>query len=204
MSLKIDDYALIGDCQTAALVGRDGSIDWLCFPRFDSAACFAALLGTPDHGRWLMAPSFGAGRVDRVYRGDTLVLDTTFETDTGAVVVTDFMPIRSRQPDLVRIVRGIRGSVRMHTELVVRFDYGSITPWVSREPDGLRAVGGPDTIHLRTPAALHGEGWKTVGEFEVVAGEQVPFTLTWHPSHEAAPAPIRSTRRSRGHVRVVA
>jgi GH15 family glucan-1,4-alpha-glucosidase len=189
LSLKIEDYALIGDCHTAALVGRNGSIDWLCLPRFDSAASFAALLGTPDQGRWLIAPSLDA-RVTRAYRGETLVLDTRFETETGTVVLTDFMPIRSGQADLVRIVRGVSGSVRMCTDLVVRFDYGSITPWVSREPLGLAAVGGPDTMHIRTPIALHGEGWKTVGEFTVAKGDEIPFTLTWHPSHEARPPAI--------------
>lgn len=145
MALRIDDYALIGDCQTAALVGRDGSIDWLCFPRFDSAACFAALLGTPDHGRWLVAPVDPVRQVTRSYRGDTMVLDTTFETDSGVVTLTDCMPIRSSQPDVVRLVRGVRGRVRMRTELVIRFDYGSVTPWVNgkrrgRPADGRRRV----------------------------------------------------------------
>jgi len=185
MASRIEDYALIGDCQTAGLVGRDGSIDWLCLPKFDSGACFAALLGTPDHGRWLIAPAAPIRRVTRAYRGDTLVLDTTFETETGAVTLTDCMPIRSGQPDVVRLVRGVRGTVRMRLELVIRFDYGSITPWVKREPGGLSGVGGPDTLHLRTPVPLRGEGWTTVSEFEVAEGEEVPFVLTWRPSHEA-------------------
>jgi GH15 family glucan-1,4-alpha-glucosidase len=187
---KIEDYALIGDCQTGGLVGRNGSIDWLCFPRFDSGACFAALLGTPEHGRWQIAPSEGETHVTREYRGDTLVLDTTFETERGRVVLTDFMPLRSGQPDLVRIVRGVRGSVRMYSDLAVRFDYGSVTPWVSREPGGLCAVGGPDTIHIRAPIPLRADEWKAVSEFTVSEGEQIPFTLTWHPSHDPAPAPI--------------
>lgn len=190
MALKIEDYALIGDCQTAGLVGRDGSLDWLCFPRFDSAACFSALLGTPEHGRWQIAPADPGWRVTRAYRDGTLVLETTFETETGAVAVIDCMPIRTAQPDVVRIVRGLRGSVRMRTHLVIRFDYGSITPWVTREDGMLRAVGGPDALALRTPVALHAEGWATTGDFVVEAGDEVPFVLTWHLSHEAVPAPI--------------
>lgn len=185
--MKIEDYALIGDCHTAALVGRNGSIDWLCVPRFDSGACFAALLGTPDHGRWIVAPTEHPHRVTRAYRGDTLVLETTVETTSGAVMVIDCMPVRTATPDVVRIVRGLRGTVRMHTELIVRFDYGSITPWVRREEGGICAVAGPDTLHLRTPVPLKGEGWTTSGEFEVSAGDEVPFMLSWHPSHESAP-----------------
>jgi GH15 family glucan-1,4-alpha-glucosidase len=187
MASPIEDYALIGDCHTAALVGRDGSIDWLCFPRFDSGACFAALLGTPQHGRWLVAPTGHVRSTTRSYRGDTLVLDTTFETDEGAVTVTDCMPVRSNQADLVRLVRGVRGRVRMRTELIVRFDYGSITPWVRRENGGVRAIAGPDTIEVRTPVVLHGEHWTTVGEFDVEDGQEVPFVLHWHRSHDEAP-----------------
>lgn len=190
MPSPIEDYALIGDCHTAALVGRDGSIDWLCFPRFDSGACFAALLGTPEHGRWLVAPVGEVRRTHRSYRGDTLVLDTTFETDEGAVTVTDCMPIRTSEPDLVRLVRGVRGRVRMRTELIVRFDYGSITPWVRRENGGVRAIAGPDTIELRTPVPLHGEHWATVAEFDVEEGQEVPFVLHWHRSHVEAPPAI--------------
>jgi len=187
---RIEDYALIGDCQTAALVGKDGSIDWLCLPRFDSGACFAALLGRPEHGRWLVAPAADVRRVTREYRGDTLVLDTTFETAEGTVTLTDCMPVRTAEPDLVRLVRGVKGRVRMRTEMVVRFDYGSITPWVRREPGGLQAVGGPDQVHVRTPVTLRGEEWTTVGEFEVAEGEQVPFVLSWHPSHLPPPPPV--------------
>ena len=192
-SARIEDYALIGDCQTAALVNRNGSIDWLCLPRFDSGACFSALLGKPEHGRWLVAPASSVRRVTRQYRGDTLVLDTTFETDDGVVTVTDCMPIRTAEPDLVRLVRGVRGRVAMRTEFVVRFDYGSITPWVRREEWGLQAVAGPDTLHLRTPVALKPEGWMTVGEFDIEAGQEVPFVLSWHPSHLPPPAPIDAT-----------
>ncbi len=187
--MKIEDYALIGDCQTAALVARNGSIDWLCLPRFDSGACFAALLGTPDHGRWIIAPT-EHHQITRKYRDDTLVLETTFETASGAVTLIDCMPVRTTAPDVVRVVRGVRGSVRMRTELVIRFDYGSITPWVRQEDGGIFAVAGPDMLHLRTPVPLKGEGWTTSGEFEIAAGDEVPFVLTWHPSHEAAPAPV--------------
>ncbi len=195
MALRIEDYALIGDCQTAALVGRDGSIDWLCVPRFDSGACFAALLGGPEHGRWLVAPAEPIVRVTRAYRGDTLVLDTTFETASGAVTVTDCMPIRTACPDLVRLVTGVRGTVRMRVEVVIRFDYGSITPWVRREDGGITAVGGPDTLILRTPVPLHGEGWTTVADFEVAAGDEVPFVLSWHASH-APLVPQTDARRA--------
>jgi GH15 family glucan-1,4-alpha-glucosidase len=189
MPARIDDYALIGDCQTAALVSRDGSIDWLCFPRFDSGACFAALLGTREHGRWLLEPAVPVRAVRRRYRGDTLVLETEFTTDEGTVTVVDCMPPRTDVPDLFRVVTGMRGRVPMRTELVIRFDYGSIVPWVRRTPDGLRAVGGPDTLYLRSPVALRGEGLTTVGEFTVTAGQRLPFELTWCPSHEPEPAP---------------
>src|SRR5579863_2863661 len=148
MPSRIEDYALIGDCYTAALVSRDGSIDWLCLPRFDSGACFAALLGGPEHGRWLVAPVGEAGRVERGYRPGTLVLDTTFHVDGGIATLTDCMPIRDRFPRVVRVVRGIRGRVRMRTELVVRFDYGSIVPWVRKAGAGLVAVAGPDSLYV--------------------------------------------------------
>jgi GH15 family glucan-1,4-alpha-glucosidase len=184
MTLRIEDYALIGDCQTAALVGRNGSIDWLCFPRFDSAACFAALLGTPEHGRWIIAPQGEVQRTERGYHPGTLVLETTFATETGEVSVIDCMPLRSKQPDLVRLVVGKRGSVAMRMEFVARFDYGSVFPWVRKESGGILATAGPETLHLRTPVPLRGEDMTTVAEFEVAAGEQVPFVLNWHPSHE--------------------
>ncbi|MGZ3356990.1 MAG: trehalase-like domain-containing protein, partial [Isosphaeraceae bacterium] len=150
MPLRIEDYALIGDCQTAALVARDGSIDWLCLPRFDSGACFAALLGTPEHGRWLIAPVGGVRKVNRHYRPGTLVLETVFETEDGEVAVIDFMPPRSQVPELIRVVEGRRGRVPMHLELVIRFDYGSIIPWVRHLDRGLSAIAGPDRIRLRT------------------------------------------------------
>jgi GH15 family glucan-1,4-alpha-glucosidase len=182
--LRIEDYALIGDCETAALVGKDGSIDWLCLPRFDSGACFAALLGTPEHGRWLLAPAGEVRAVRRCYRHNTLVLETRFETDEGAVTLIDCMPVRSGPPILVRVLRGERGRVPMRMELVIRFDYGSIIPWVRRTPEGdVRAVAGPDALHLRGAVELRGKNLTTVAEFAVAEGEQVPFTLTWFPSH---------------------
>ncbi|HET7593903.1 MAG TPA: trehalase-like domain-containing protein, partial [Stellaceae bacterium] len=193
MAVRIEDYALIGDCATAALVARDGSIDWLCWPRFDGGACFAALLGTREHGRWLVAPVETPTRITRRYRPDTLILETEFETESGAVTLIDFMPLRGRASDLVRIVRGRRGTVAMRTEIIFRFDYGANVPWVTRMEDGsLRAIAGPDMTVLRTPVALRGEDLKTVGEFTVSAGESVPFVLTYSPSHEPMPGPVES------------
>jgi GH15 family glucan-1,4-alpha-glucosidase len=187
MAGRIEDYALIGSCETAALVGRDGSIDWLCLPRFDSPACFAALLGTPEHGRWLVAPAAPVRAVQRRYRPGTLVLETEFETDAGVVVLSDCMPVRAPAPTLVRIVSGRRGAVPMRLELVIRFDYGSLVPWVRRRADGLWAIGGSNALRLRAPGDLRGEDFRTVAEFTVAAGERVPFTLTWSPSHEPEP-----------------
>ena len=193
---RIEDYAAIGDGETMALVSRDGSIDWLCWPRFDSAACFAALLGNEDHGRWLLAPG-RAARVTRCYRRDTLILDTTFETDTGAVTVTDFMPPRGNHSDVVRIVRGIRGRVDMRMDLTVRFDYGSIVPWVTQQRatqsggvNVLTAIAGPDRVTLRTPAILEGSDHHTVAEFTVAAGESLCLVLTYSQSHLDEPAPV--------------
>ena len=197
MTLRIEDYALIGDCEAAALVGRDGSIDWLCWPRFDSDACFAALLGTPENGRFRIAP-IGEARVTRRYRDNTLILETSFETDDGAVTIIDFMPIRSGQADasdLVRIVRGDRGRVRMCAELTLRFGYGRTIPWVARlDSKTLRAIAGPDMILLHSPVELHGEGFKTVGEFTVAAGESVPFTLVHSLSHLPVPKVVDPER----------
>ena len=182
----IEDYALIGDCETAALVSRGGSIDWLCFPRFDSHACFAALLGTPEHGRWLLAPAGPVTAVRRWYRGDTAVLETELTTAEGVVSLLDFMPIRSGLPDLVRIVVGRRGRVAMRMELVIRFDYGSVVPWVRRVPGGISAVAGPDGLLLRTQVPLRGEDFRTVADFDVAEGEEIGFDLTWFPSHQEA------------------
>src|SRR5918997_3981573 len=188
MPLRIEDYALIGDCETAALVGRDGSIDWLCWPRFDSDACFAALLGTPDHGRWLLAPRQERVSITRRYVPDTLILETRFETADSAVTLIDFMPPRGTNSDIMRLVVGERGRVEMRFELVIRFGYGSVVPWATRLEDGaLRAVAGPDMILLHTPVAVHGENMKTVGDFAVEAGESIPFVLTHAPSHLPPP-----------------
>ena len=193
MSSRIEDYAVIGNCETMALIGRDGSIDWLGLPRFDSAACFSALLGGPQHGRWLVAPTTEAERVTRRYRGDTMILETNFETGTGAVCVIDLMTRREGVSDLVRIVRGLRGTVAMRTELIVRFEYGSIVPWVSRQEDGrLEITAGPDRLLLDTGIPLRGENFRTVGEFEVSAGEEIGFTLSWSLSYRPVPEPLRS------------
>jgi GH15 family glucan-1,4-alpha-glucosidase len=192
---RIEDYGLIGDLQTAALVGRDGSIDWACFPRFDSGACFAALLGTTDHGRWLIAPRVDAWSTGRRYRENTLILETEWECDTGTVRVLDFMPPRGKAPDIVRIVEGVSGEVEMASELVVRFDYGSTLPWVRRiEPDTRAAVAGPDALCFRSPVEHRGENLRTIGEFTVGEGERVPFTLTWYPSNEDPAARIDPER----------
>jgi GH15 family glucan-1,4-alpha-glucosidase len=192
MANRIEDYALIGDCETAALVGRGGSIDWLCWPRFDSDACFAALLGEPENGRWLIAPRDNDGvETSRRYKGDTLILETTFETPDGAVKITDFMPPRHGASDIVRLVTGLRGSVAMRTELEIRFGYGATVPWVrTLDRETLQAVAGPDMVLLRTPVVLHGERLTTVGDFTVSAGETHPFVLTYQPSHETAHEPL--------------
>jgi GH15 family glucan-1,4-alpha-glucosidase len=188
MASLIEDYALIGDCHTAALVGRDGSIDWLCFPRFDSGACFAALLGTHEHGRWLLSPANEIKSIQRRYREGTLVLETDYETQEGAVTLVDCMPPRSKEADLVRLIVGRRGQVRMRMQLVIRFDYGSIVPWVRAENNGIHAVGGPDIVVLKTKVALQSEGPTVTAEFTVSEGERIPFVLMWHPSHEPTPA----------------
>ncbi|ASN53481.1 glycoside hydrolase family 15 protein [Sinomonas sp. R1AF57] len=187
---RIEDYAIIGDLHTAALVGRDGSIDWLCLPNFDSPACFAALLADPEAGRWLLAPKGATTCARRQYRDSTLVLETEWETDDGAVRVLDFMPPRDGVADLVRIVEGIRGSVTMALELVLRFDYGHIVPWVRRSDRGLHAVAGPDSVYLASDVPVHGEHMRTVGEFTVGEGERASFVLTWGPSHAQQPRTV--------------
>ncbi|MFG1810227.1 glycoside hydrolase family 15 protein [Streptomyces sp. NPDC049040] len=186
---RIEDYALIGDLQTAALVCRDGSIDWLCLPRFDSGACFAALLGDESNGRWRLAPLEGTECRTRSYRGDTLVLDTVWETPTGTVKVTDFMPQRDRAPDVIRIVEGISGEVPVRSELALRFDYGSVMPWMRRADHHRVAVAGPDAVWLRTepPLPMYGKDMRTYSDFTVAAGERVGFVLTWHASHAGRP-----------------
>ena len=188
--MKIEDYGFLSDTQTGALVGRNGSVDWLCFPRFDSAACFAALLGEPKNGRWLIGPTDESAEVTRRYRGHTLILETTFETKDGAVRLIDFMPPRGTNPDIVRIVEGVRGKVALRMELIIRFDYGDVVPWVRKCGDGLEAIAGPNALVLRTPIETRGEDLTTVAEFEVAKGERVPFVLTWYQSHENPPRAI--------------
>jgi GH15 family glucan-1,4-alpha-glucosidase len=187
MAARIEDYGLIGDLQTAALVSRDGSIDWLCFPRFDSGACFAKLLGDDENGRWSLSPQAPVVATSHRYRGDTLILETELKTEDGTVRLIDFMPPRGEAPDVVRIVEGIDGQVPMQMDLTIRFDYGSIVPWVRRRDDGILAIAGPDALHLATPVELVGQNMHTVAEFDVGAGDRVPFVLTWFPSHRDLP-----------------
>jgi GH15 family glucan-1,4-alpha-glucosidase len=188
----IEDYGLIGDLQTAALVSRDGSVDWLCLPRFDSGALFAALLGSRENGHWTIQPAGEFRSTRRKYRGDTLVLETELETDDGAVRLVDFMPPRETKPDLVRIVEGVRGRVEMRMELVIRFDYGSIVPWVRNLDGTLCAVAGPDAVLLRTPVEHEGRDLRTVASFTVAEGDRVPFVLRWFPSSETPPEPVHA------------
>jgi len=181
---------MIGDLQTAALVNRGGSIDWCCFPRFDSGACFAALLGEPEHGRWLLAPAGEIKSVERRYRTDTLILESVFETSEGRMRTIDFMPPRGLTPDIVRIVEGLDGTVPMRSELVIRYDYGHIVPWVRRVDHARVATAGPDALVFRTPVEVRGEDMRTVSAFELRQGERIPFTLTWFPSHEDLPEEV--------------
>ena len=191
MSFPIEDYALIGDCETAALVSRRGSIDWLCWPRFDSPACFSAVLGTPEHGRWLIEAADPDARATRRYRGNTLILETRIDTNDGTVSLIDFMPPRGKNSDVVRLVRGERGKVRIRMELVLRFDYGKTVPWVNRLDDGTwRAIAGPNMVVLHTPVAVMGKDLTTIADFEIAAGETVPFVLTHGSSHTEPPARI--------------
>jgi len=193
MSTRIEDYALIGDCRSAALVSRAGSIDWLCWPRFDSEACFAALLGTSDHGRWLVAPRQEA-KITRRYRPGTLILETCFETDDGAATLVDFMPFRGDHSEIVRLVIGTRGKLKMHTELILRFGYGAIVPWVTRLENGaLRAIAGPDMVVLRTPVHVTGQDLTTAGEFTISRGETIPLVLTYARSHRTLPDAVDPT-----------
>ena len=193
MSTPIEDYALIGDCKSAALVARNGSIDWLCWPRFDSEACFAALLGTPNHGRWLVAPCEQA-KITRRYRPGTLILETQFETEEGAATLVDFMPLRSDYSEIVRLVVGTRGKLKMCTELILRFGYGAVVPWVTRLENGaLRAIAGPDMAVLRTPVHVTGKDMTSVGEFTIGRGETIPFVLTYSRSHKPLPGALDPT-----------
>jgi GH15 family glucan-1,4-alpha-glucosidase len=185
---RIEDYALLGDMRTAALVDRNGSVDWMCLPRFDSPACFAALLGTADHGHWLLRPAGESKRIERRYRDGTLVLESTHHVAAGSVRLIDFMALDGGLPRLVRIVEGLDGEVPMWTQLVVRFDYGSVVPWARRTEDGMLYVGGPDALRLHTPVHVHGEQFTSVAEFTVQRGSRIPFVLSYQPSHEAAAA----------------
>ena len=190
---RLEDYALLGDCRSAALVSREGSVDWWCVPRFDSGACFAALLGTPDNGRFLIAPA-AESQSSRRYLSETMVLETEHDTPTGRVRVVDCLLVGRDRPVLVRMVEGLSGEVDMRLELVVRFDYGSIVPWV-RSDDGVwTAVGGPDGLELRTPVEVRGEDLKTVAEFTVKRRQRVTFVLAWFPSHERD---VRAAPRAR-------
>ena len=190
MPLPIEDYALIGDCHTAALVGCDGSIDWLCLPRFDSGACFAALLGEPAHGRWLIAPVAEVRNSRRQYRPGTLILETDFDTDEGSVRIIDFMSLSNERWDVLRIVEGLSGCVPMHMELIIRFDYGSVIPWVQRLDDTLLVTAGPDRLELRSSVAVHSENMKTMAGFQISKGERVSFSLNYRPSYEATQPPV--------------
>ena len=189
---RIEDYAFLSDTQTGALVSRDGCVDWLCFPRFDSPACFASLLGARENGRWFFHPDEKIERTRRRYRDDTLILETEIETKSGAVRLIDFMPPRGENPDIIRIIEGLRGKVSMHMELIIRFDYGHIVPWVRRRNDGLEAIAGPDGLILRTPIETCGKDLTTVAEFTVAKGDRVPFVLTWFASHEEPPRKINA------------
>ncbi len=190
--LAIEDYALIGDCNTTALVGRNGSIDWLCWPRFDSAACFTALLGSPEHGRWLIAPADATATVTRCYRNQGMVLETLFTTPSGTAALIDFMVPEAANSSVVRIVEGRTGTVAFMMDLAMRFDYGAAIPWVTRQEDrhAIRAVAGPELAILRTPVALTGRDLRTFAEFSVAAGQRVPFVLSNGPSHLASPAAV--------------
>ena len=190
MPSRIEDYAIIADCRSAALVAKDGSIDWLCLPRFDSDACFTALLGSREHGRWQIAPTGPARRVSRRYREDTLILETEFETEEGTVTLVDLMPISGQGTDVARIVVGNRGRVSMEMELIIRFGYGAIVPWVRAFEGGIEAIAGPDALRLVTPVATKGEGLTTVSRFFVGEGERIPFVLTWAPSYVPDPGHV--------------
>ena len=190
MASKIEDYALIGDCETAALVDRNGSIEWLCWPDFSSEACFAAILGTPDNGYWKISPQAGEWTTSRCYRKGTLILETTFECEQGTIRLIDFMPIRGQHSNVVRIVEGLRGNVAVRMELALRFDYGRTVPWVTRKEDGVRAIAGPNLAVLRASVPVHGENLTTVADFNVRQGERVRFTLTYGSSYKPDPHEI--------------
>ncbi|MEO5717990.1 MAG: glycoside hydrolase family 15 protein [Chthoniobacterales bacterium] len=189
---RIEDYAFLSDTQSGALVSRHGCIDWLCLPRFDSGACFAALLGEKENGSWTLTPQAKVKKCERRYRGDTLILETDLHTSEGAVRFIDFMPPRGTNPDLVRIVEGLSGKVSLRMELIIRFDYGSIVPWVRQRHGGLEAIAGPNALILHTPIQTHGEDLRTIAEFTVAKGDRVPFVLTWYASHELPPKEVNA------------
>ena len=189
---KIEDYAFLSDTQTGALVSRDGCVDWLCLPRFDSPACFASLLGAKKNGHWRFFPEEKIEKTARRYRDETLILETEIETKTGAVRVIDFMPPRGENPDIIRVVEGLRGKVSMHMELIIRFDYGQIVPWVRKCHGGLEAIAGPDGLILRTPIETRGKDLTSVAEFTVAKGDRVPFVLTWFASHAEPPKKVNA------------
>lgn len=191
LSIPIEDYAMIGDCHTAALVSKQGSIDWLCLPHFDSPACFASLLGTADNGHWSIAPADPVRSIKRCYREGTLVLEIDFETETGSVRLIDCMVPRTGMPELLREVVCTRGEVRMKMEFVIRFDYGSVVPWVRKTENGINAIAGPDMVRLRADVPLVSEDMKTEAEFVIKEGQKIKFDLTWYPSHENEPAPVK-------------
>ena len=191
-SSRIEEYAFLSDTQTGALVSRAGSVDWLCFPRFDSPACFAALLGDEKNGRWIMRPAGEVKATRRRYRPDTVILETEFETAEGVVRLIDFMPPRGTNPDIVRIVEGVHGCVPMQMELTIRFDYGQIVPWVRKRDGALKAIAGPDALMLHTRVETRGQDLTTVAEFAVAEGDRVPFVLTWFASHEPPPREVNA------------
>jgi GH15 family glucan-1,4-alpha-glucosidase len=193
--MLLEDYALIGDTHTAALVGRNGSIDWLCLPRFDSQACFAALLGESQHGHWAIGPAEHPHSTHRQYKHDSLVLQTDVETDGGAVRVVDCMPVRQLHPTVIRLVEGLQGDIRMRMRLILRFDYGSIVPWVQWHAGGLHAISGPEAVFLSTPIPMNGKHFSTEADFTVHAGERIPFVLMWHHSNEPIP-PVPDAERA--------
>ncbi len=194
----IEDYALLGDMRTAALVDRNGSVDWMCLPRFDTPSCFAALLGRADHGHWLLRPAGESKRIERRYSDGTLVLETTHHAEEGSVRLIEFMALDAGTPQLVRIVEGLEGEVPMWMQLVVRFDFGAVVPWARRTDDGTLFIGGPDALRLRTPVRVHGEDFTSVAEFRVRRGERIPFVLSFHPSHEPT-APARDAEEMLAH-----
>ena len=189
---RIEDHAFLSDTQTGALVSREGCVNWLCFPRFDSGACFASLLGTRENGQWLFRPKGKINALRRRYRDHTLILETEIETEEGVVRLIDFMPPRGNNPDIIRIVEGIRGKVSMEMELIIRFDYGHIVPWVRRQHGGVEAVAGPDGLILRTPIKTKGKDLTTVADFNVGKGERIPFVLTWFASHSDPPKKVNA------------